>query len=120
MTVLALGRTVLLVRIGTGNVVFNPNALKEGIEALVFPTPIRLHSFDFSICQAFNKFLEILKLSKNLRFMFKEIDPSELAKVIDETNIINFITNRIDSRTPYIGKHKLQRFNRNATGLRVG
>lgn len=113
MTVFALGRTVLLMRIGTGNVVFNSNAL-------LFPAPIRLHSFDFSICQAFNKVLEILKLGKNLRFVFKEIDPSEFAKVIDETNIINFIANRVYSRTPYIGKHKLQRFNRNTTGLRVG
>lgn len=38
MPVLALGRAVLLVCIGTGNMVRDPNALKKGIQLLILTT----------------------------------------------------------------------------------
>jgi hypothetical protein len=55
---------------------------------------------DLLVKQSFNKILELLKFLENFRFMLKQIDPSEFAKVINETNIIFISSNRIASKTP--------------------
>ena len=51
------------------------NALKEGIQLLIFPSLVSLHSENFSIKLTFNHSLEFMKFLKNLRFMTKQINP---------------------------------------------
>jgi hypothetical protein len=51
--------------------------------------------------------LELLKLMKDLGFVFKQINPSELVGVINKTNIVIIVTNRRTSRTPHIREDKL-------------
>ena len=98
----------------------NTKSLKEGIESLIFATPVRLDGKDFAIELSFNKCLKILKYLKNIRMTFEKIDPSEFAEIIDEANIVSMCTNRGGGRTPYIRKNELQSFGRNTSGNRVG
>jgi len=62
---------------------------------------------------ALNHVLEIMKASENLRLKLQQIDPSELAEIIDKTNIIRMSTHRSWCRFPYISEHKLKRFRGN-------
>jgi hypothetical protein len=39
--------------------------------------------------------------------MFKQVNPCELAEIINETNIIIISSNKITSRTPNIGEDEL-------------
>jgi hypothetical protein len=68
---LALSRPVLLMRMGTGNLVGYTYAFKEGVECLVLATPIRLNLLVFTIKLPFNKCLKISKALKNFRFVAK-------------------------------------------------
>jgi hypothetical protein len=90
------------------NMMGDTNLLEEGIKLVVFPSPVGLNDKNFSIKEHFNKVLEILNFLKQLRFVLKQIDPCELAIVINETNIIFKMTNRITSRSPYICKCEFQ------------
>jgi hypothetical protein len=81
MPVLALGRAVLLVCIGTGNMVRDPNALKKGIQLLILTTRVGLHNNILAVKRAFNKVLKILKTLKDFRLMAKQINPSEFAEI---------------------------------------
>jgi len=65
----------------------NYNVLEKGIQLLILTTPICLNSKKFMIKVPLIKVLEIMKTLKNFRFMSQEIDPRELAKIIDETDI---------------------------------
>jgi len=66
---------------------------------------------------ALNHVLEIMKALENLRLKTQQIDPGELAKIIDKTDIIRMPTHRSWCRSPYISKHKLKRFRGNTIGL---
>jgi hypothetical protein len=48
----------------------------------------------FLVKQPFNKILELLKFLENFRFISKQINSCELAKIINETNIIFISSNR--------------------------
>ena len=65
----------------------NYNVLEKGIQLLILTTPICLNSKKFMIKEPLIKVLEIMKTLKNFRFMSQEIDPRELAKIINETDI---------------------------------
>jgi hypothetical protein len=67
---------------------YNPNLIKEGIKFLILSSQVGLHSKDFSIEQSSNKRLEFLKLVKNFRFIFQQIDPSKFTIVINKAHII--------------------------------
>ena len=71
------------------------NALKEGIQLLIFPSPVSLHSENFSIKLAFNPSLEFMKFLKNFRFMTKQINPCKLAKIINEANVITVLPTEV-------------------------
>ena len=73
------------------------NALKEGIQLLIFPSPVSCENF--SIKLAFNHSLEFMKFLKNFRFMTKQINPCKLAEIINEANVITVFANRSGRRT---------------------
>jgi hypothetical protein len=54
---------------GTGYKMCDANALKKGVEGLIFTPSIGLHSSIFSIKLVFNRILEITKALKHLRFV---------------------------------------------------
>jgi hypothetical protein len=61
---------------------------KEGVQFLIFSTPIGLDSNDLAIKEPFYEVLEVSKFLKDLRFVFQKIDPCELAIIIYKTNIV--------------------------------
>jgi hypothetical protein len=71
------------------------------------PPPVRLKCRDLLVKQSFNKILKLLEFMENFRFVLKQIDPSEFAKVINKINIIFISSNRIASKTPNIRKDEL-------------
>jgi hypothetical protein len=98
----------------TGHVMSNANAL-EGVQSLIVPTPICLHSHYFSIKETFNKVLEIMKTLKNFRFVSTKINPCKLTKIINKAHIVIVSSNRSWSRTPYIREDKVQRIIRHTS-----
>jgi hypothetical protein len=60
-----------------------------------------------------DKSLKFFEFLKDFRFVFEQINPSKLAKIINETNIIFIPSYGITGKTPYIRKNKLQRRLRN-------
>jgi hypothetical protein len=89
MTILTLGRPILLVCMWTRNVVSDAHALKERRELLVLPhPPIGLNSKYFTAKAAFNQLLKIMKLAKDFRFILKKINPYTLDIIINERDII--------------------------------
>jgi hypothetical protein len=64
--------------------------------------PITLHGKDLTMKEALNMGLEFLKFLQNFIFVFNKIDPSEFAKIINETHIVFKPTNRFRCRAPYI------------------
>lgn len=99
MAVFALRCAILLMGMGTRDLMCNTNAVKERIQGSVFPTPICLHNTNISVKLMFNKVLKISETSKHLRLMSQKINPSDLGVVIDETDIIGKTTNGGRSRT---------------------
>jgi hypothetical protein len=71
--------------------------LKETVEFFIFTSLVSLHGNNFLIKLALNIFLEVKKNLKNLRTLFEDIDPGELAKIINETACLP--TERIVYRT---------------------
>jgi hypothetical protein len=86
------------------------NTLEERCKFLVFsppPSPVCLASQDLSIKETFYKLLEIMKFTKHIRFVFQEIEPCELAKIINERHIVSKVSNRGGGKTSNIREHKL-------------
>jgi hypothetical protein len=98
----------------------NSKALEKGIQALLFPSPISLHSHNLPIKQAFNKVLEVMKTLEHFRFVLKKRNPCKLAKIIDKANITIVSSNRGRSQTPYIRKYKIQRIIRHTKEFGIG
>jgi hypothetical protein len=95
-----------LVGIWTRHMVRDPNFLEEGIEFMILTTPVRLYSKNFLVKDTFNKSLEFTNFLKNLRFMLKKIYPSKLTKIINKSDIIFIVSNRLTRKTPHITKEK--------------
>jgi hypothetical protein len=72
------------VHVGAGYKMGDANMIKEGSQFVVFTTPICLHTQQFMIKKTLNMSLEVMKFLKDIRLMFKEIDPCELGKIINE------------------------------------
>jgi hypothetical protein len=68
--------------------------LKERVKFLILASPISLHSKNFLIKEALNMLLEIMEFLKHIRFPFQEIDPSELAIIVNKAHIIFKTTKR--------------------------
>ena len=107
MTVFAFGRTVLLMSMRAGHIMSDSNATEEGVEFFILPSPVTLNRNNFPIKVALNKLLKFLEDGKDFRFILKQINPCELAVIINEANIIFFSTKRISSMTPYINEDQL-------------
>jgi len=75
--------------VGTRHMMRYTNALEEGIEFFIFPSPITLNRENFSTEFSFYKTLEIMKNLKDLGLMFEQIYPGVLAIIIYEANIIS-------------------------------
>jgi hypothetical protein len=60
----------------------NTHTLEKGVKLLILASPVSLHCKDFLIKESLNK------IPKNMRFLFQEIDPSELAIIINKTHIV--------------------------------
>jgi hypothetical protein len=98
----------------------NAYTLKETVQFLIFTNPISLHGENFATKLALNILLKIKKDLIHFRTFLKQINPSKLAKIINETYIIRMFAYRERSRTPYIRKYLLQRNNRHTSGYRIG
>jgi hypothetical protein len=70
------------------NVMRYPNTLEEGVKLMILSSPICLDGLDLSIKQSFNKILEITKALENFGLMLDQVDPCELAKIINKGYII--------------------------------
>jgi hypothetical protein len=66
----------------------NANFLEERMEFLILTTLIGLHSDDFSAKFLLNQLLKIKKHLVNIGRLFYQINPSEVAKIIDKAYII--------------------------------
>ena len=82
--------------------VCDADAFKEGVQPLVLPTPIGLHGNDLAIKETFNMSLKRTKFLKDIRFIFEQIYPAKLAKIIDKTVIVFLSSYRNGSGTPNI------------------
>jgi hypothetical protein len=80
VAVIALGRPILLMCIGTRDMMRDPNLVKERMKLLKLTTPSWFEQQDFFVKQSFNKSLELLELLKDFIFVIKQIDPSKIAK----------------------------------------
>jgi len=80
------------------------------MKGLILPTPIGLDSEYVMIELVLNHALEVAKALKNFRLIFKQIDPSELTKVVNKAHIVRITASRGWGRPPHIAKHKLKRF----------
>ena len=78
------------------------------MDLVISTTLVRLDSMNFSIQKMFNMILEIIKDLFNIRFVFKEINPSITIVVIQESNIIFKTPTRHLSRSPNISMNKLK------------
>jgi hypothetical protein len=76
---------------GARHMVSNSHACEERAQGLILPSPIGLDSTNFTIKLTLNRRLEITKTRKHLGLLSKQVNPCELAKIINEANII-FIT----------------------------
>jgi hypothetical protein len=97
----------------------NANFLEKRMEFLIFTTPIGLHSDDFPAKFALNQLLKIKKHLVNIRTLFDQINPCELAKIIDKAYIVRVFINGGSCRTPYIGENLFQRNGRNTSRNRI-
>ena len=109
----SLRGSILLMSIGTRNMVRYANFIKERMKFFILSSPVSLHSYNFTIKESLNQFLKFMELFKHLRLILKKIDPGELAIIINKANIIFLSIDRTRSRTPDIRKYKFQRMVRN-------
>lgn len=84
MAMFPLSNAVLLMSVGTGDMVSNADFVKERTKFLVLATLVGLHSYYFAIKLALNKRLKTTKTIKNFRFVFNKVDPHILAEIINE------------------------------------
>ena len=98
----ALYGAMLLMSMWARNVMRDANAFKKRVQPLVLPTPIGLHGNDLTIKQTFNMSLEKTKFFEDIRFIFEQIYPTKLAKIINKTDIVFLSSYRDGSRTPNI------------------
>ena len=68
--------------------VCDANAFKKGVQPLVFPIPINLHGNNLAIKETFNMSLKEIKFLKDIGFIFEQIYPAKLAKIINKTDIV--------------------------------
>jgi hypothetical protein len=80
------------------------SSLKESMKFLILTSPVSLHSNNFPIKLTLNVLLEIKKGLINIRTLFEQINPGELAKIIDKAYIVCMFSGRKRCRTPYIRK----------------
>ena len=85
----------------------NAKCVEEGIEFLIFPSPIGLDSNNLTIKLSFNKCLKVVEDLKYIGSFLEKINPRILAKIINEANIICMFTNKDRSRAPHIRKNEL-------------
>jgi hypothetical protein len=71
--------------------------------------PISLHSNNFPSKLAFNILLKIKKHLIHIRTLFEQINPGELAEIINKAYIVCIFPNRKRSWTRYIRKDLFQR-----------
>ena len=93
---------VLLMRMRARNVVCDANVFKKGVQPLIFPTPIGLHGNYLTIKETFNMSLEKTKFLEDIRFIFEQIYPAKLAKIINKADIIFLSSYKDGSRTPNV------------------
>jgi len=106
MPVFAFCGAILLVSMRAWNMMCNSNALKKELSFWYSPPPVSLHSKNFAIKELFNKSLKFMKTLKNFALVAQQIDPSELAEIINKTHIISISSNSWESRAPNIGENK--------------
>jgi hypothetical protein len=101
-----LGSAILLMDVGTRDLMGNVNVAKKGIKLIVLPTPVRLEldTNNFAIKSTLNKVLKLKKILEHLRLRAKQIKPSEFTIIIYEVDLIFLATERINHRTPHIQK----------------
>jgi hypothetical protein len=73
---------------GTRHEMRDANLGEERVEFFILSSLICLHSNDFPIKESFHKALKLMEFLKNFGFKFKEINPCEFAKIINEAHII--------------------------------
>jgi hypothetical protein len=95
VSMFTLSRSILLMCMRARDKMSNANALEKGIEFLILTPPICLHCNNFLVKETLNKMLKIMKFLKDIRFIFQQIDPCKLAKIINKTNIVFISSNRI-------------------------
>jgi hypothetical protein len=78
------------------------------VKFLIFPTPVRLDTFNFSVEEALHMHLKEHKNVLCISSVIHKINPCEFAKVINKANVILKSTNKSGRRTPNIGKDKLK------------
>jgi hypothetical protein len=119
MAVFSLSKSILLMCLWARNIVVYAYTLK-GVKPMIFTTSVGLHSNNFPIEETFYQVLKVMKALKNFRFVSKQINPSKLTVIINETNIIIVLPKRSWCRTPYIRKYKIQWIIRHTRGLGIG
>jgi hypothetical protein len=71
VTMLAIGSTILLMSVRARDMMRDANGSKEGVEFLIFASPIGLNGYDLAIKYLFNKLLKLKKIFGHLRLMMK-------------------------------------------------
>jgi hypothetical protein len=85
-----LSSPILLVCVWARYVMRYPGGSKKGMQFLILSSPVRLNSDNPVIKQAFNKLLKFNEVCGDLRFMSKQVNPSEFTIIINETDIVFF------------------------------
>jgi hypothetical protein len=73
VSMLALCRAILLVRVWTRYVMGDTHMLEEGGELLILTSSIRLNGQDFLVEEPLNKLLELFEFLEHIRHMFQKI-----------------------------------------------
>jgi hypothetical protein len=89
MAMFAFSGTILLMSMRTGDMMSDAYFLEEAMEFFIFTTPISLHCNDFPIEFALNELLKVKEHLINFRMIFKQINPSEFAEIINIWNSHN-------------------------------
>jgi hypothetical protein len=87
------------------------------VKFLIFPVPIRLHTFYFSVEEVFNMRLKEHKNVLCISSVIHKINPCEFAKVINKANVILKSINKSGRRIPNIRKDKLKWRSRSMNGI---
>jgi hypothetical protein len=93
---------ILLMSIGARDMMKNTNLLKIGIKLLILATPVCLNNKDFLIKLPFYQILKVTEFLEYFRLVLQQVNLDKFTKIINKTDIIFELTNRIACRTPYI------------------